>query len=55
MKYADRRGFRLCLIAGENEFAAGQWQIKDLTRGNQISVASSDVAAEISKILLASE
>ncbi len=55
MKYADRRGFRLCLIAGENEFAAGQWQIKDLSLGTQISVASSEVAAEISKILLATE
>ncbi len=55
MKYADRRGFRLCLIAGEDEFAAGQWQIKDLRGGTQVSVASSEVAAEISRILLAPE
>ena len=30
LKYADRRGFRAALVAGENEFDAGQIQIKDL-------------------------
>jgi len=33
LKYADRRGFRIALIAGEDEFAAGQCQIKDLSSG----------------------
>ena len=30
LQYADRRGFRLALIAGEREFAAGVCQLKDL-------------------------
>jgi len=30
LKYADRKGFKLALIAGENEFASGQIQIKQL-------------------------
>ena len=30
LKYADRRGFRLALIAGGNEFAARKIQVKDL-------------------------
>ena len=30
LKYADRRGFRVALIAGQNEFDAGVCQIKDL-------------------------
>ncbi len=30
LKYADRRGFRVALVAGENEFAAGNIQIKNL-------------------------
>lgn len=30
LQYADRKGFALALIAGEDEFAAGMCQIKDL-------------------------
>ncbi len=30
LKYADRRGFRVALVAGENEFAAGTIQLKNL-------------------------
>jgi histidyl-tRNA synthetase len=30
LKYADRRGFRVALIAGGNEFAAGTIQVKNL-------------------------
>jgi histidyl-tRNA synthetase len=30
LQYADRKGFRVALIAGEREFAAGECQIKDL-------------------------
>lgn len=30
LKYADRRGFRVALVAGENEFAAGNIQVKNL-------------------------
>ncbi len=30
LKYADRRGFRLAVIAGSEEFAAGRCQLKDL-------------------------
>lgn len=30
LKYADRRGFAVALIAGSDEFAAGTWQVKFL-------------------------
>ncbi len=33
LKYADRRGFRVAIIVGSNEFAAGVAKVKDLTRG----------------------
>ena len=33
LKYADRRGFRIALIAGGNEFQAGVCQVKDLRTG----------------------
>jgi histidyl-tRNA synthetase len=47
LKYADRRGFRVALIAGESEFAAGQIQVKDLKAATSqtISVAAGAGAA----------
>jgi len=33
LKYADRRGFRLAVIAGQDELAEGMCQIKDLRSG----------------------
>jgi histidyl-tRNA synthetase len=38
LKYADRRGFRAAVIAGENEFQSGVCQIKDLQTGQQKDV-----------------
>jgi histidyl-tRNA synthetase len=34
LKYADRRGFRLAIIVGSREFAAGTCQLKDLRDGS---------------------
>lgn len=39
LQYADRKGFRLALIAGENEFAKGEWQVKDLKSGEQSNLS----------------
>ncbi|MDW8038038.1 MAG: histidine--tRNA ligase [Thermoguttaceae bacterium] len=38
LKYADRRGFRLAVIAGSEEFAASVCQLKDLCRQSQQTV-----------------
>ena len=38
LKYADRRGFRIALIAGGNEFEAGTCQVKDLASKTQQDV-----------------
>jgi histidyl-tRNA synthetase len=38
LKYADRRGFRVALIAGQNEFDSGTCQVKDLQRAVQHDV-----------------
>jgi len=38
LKYADRRGFRVALIAGGNEFEAGACQVKDLAQATQQNV-----------------
>ena len=38
LQYADRQGFRVALIAGENEFAAGQCQVKNLATGDSTTI-----------------
>ncbi len=38
LKYADRRGFRVALIAGPDEFAKGVCQVKDLEHARQQDV-----------------
>jgi histidyl-tRNA synthetase len=55
LKYADRRGFRVALIAGQNELAAGTCQVKDLQSGGSQEVSLGDnaslVVAEIRNLL----
>jgi len=47
LKYADRRGFRVALIAGENEFASGVCQVKDLQKAEQRNVPLEPDAASL--------
>ncbi|MBN2477379.1 MAG: histidine--tRNA ligase [Pirellulales bacterium] len=47
LKYADRRGFRVALIAGESEFEQRTCRIKDLAAGQQQDVPLEDDAASI--------
>ena len=51
LKYADRRGFRVALIAGGNEFAAGMIQIKDLQKAEQQDVPLEADAASVIKYI----
>jgi histidyl-tRNA synthetase len=45
LQHANRRGHRLAVIAGPDELAAGECQIKDLASGESRTVACSDAAA----------
>jgi histidyl-tRNA synthetase len=45
LQYADRRGHRVAIIAGEREFAAGECQVKDLASGDSTTVSLADRAA----------
>jgi histidyl-tRNA synthetase len=47
LKYADRRGFRVALVAGENEFAAGNIQIKNLATTTSETVPLATDATEL--------
>lgn len=55
LKYADRRGFRVALIAGGNEFQSGVCQIKDLQTGAKQDVPldadAASVVAALKKII----
>ncbi len=56
LKYADRRGFRLALIIGDQEFTDGVCQLKNLTTGESqtisLSSGSEQVAQEIQRLLV---
>ena len=47
LQYAEKRGFRLALIAGPEEFAQGQWKIKDLAQREERVVAAGEVLSAL--------
>ena len=53
LQYADRKKFRVALIAGEREFATGECQIKNLstTESTTVALEAASVIAEIQRIL----
>ena len=51
MKYADKKGFKVALIAGADEFAAGTWQVKGLRDGSQHQAETADVVEVIRAII----
>lgn len=53
LKFANRKGFRLAVIAGSNEFAAGTLQIKDLLSGQPVSCAAAELEATARQLLSA--
>jgi histidyl-tRNA synthetase len=38
-------------VAGEDEFAKGVWQVKNLAARSQVAVAESELVTEIRKVL----
>ncbi len=53
LQYADRKGFRLAVIAGSDEFAKGEWQVKDLQSGSKEMIADGVLEARLLEILAA--
>lgn len=51
LKYADRRGFRVALIMGEDEFAGDTCQVKDLATGEKSSLSVADDACQLIEYL----
>jgi histidyl-tRNA synthetase len=55
LKYADRRGFRIAIIAGETEFAANQVQVKNLTTGESQTMPVANGVQEVVRLIQAGE
>jgi histidyl-tRNA synthetase len=53
LKYADRRGFRLALVMGDDEWKAGKCQVKDLAQGSTSVVELEDASGALHPELLA--
>ena len=51
LAYAEKRGFRLALIAGGNEFAQGVWKLKDLAARQETAVAEAGLVAAVKAAL----
>ncbi|MDH3324693.1 MAG: histidine--tRNA ligase [Candidatus Peregrinibacteria bacterium] len=51
MKYANRKGFSLVVIAGENEFLQGVIRIKNLETGEQIDIPESELVTSVQQYL----
>jgi len=51
LQYANRKHFRVAVIAGSQEFERGVWTVKDLETGEQSEVADSDLPAFLHRTL----
>jgi histidyl-tRNA synthetase len=47
LTYADKRGFRVALVVGENEFQAGHLQLKNLQTGESQNIVMTETGNEV--------
>jgi histidyl-tRNA synthetase len=50
-QYAERRGHRLAVIAGPDEFARGEWKVKDLAARTEAVVPTAELVADVRRRL----
>jgi histidyl-tRNA synthetase len=53
LQYAERRGFKIALIAGPDEFAQKAWKVKNLALREETTVVEDKVIAAVQAILTA--
>jgi histidyl-tRNA synthetase len=51
LQYAEKRGFKLAVIAGSQEFAAGVWKVKDLAKREEVAVPEAELVAAVGRLL----
>jgi histidyl-tRNA synthetase len=52
LAYAEKRGFKLAVIAGDREFAAGVWNVKDLAKREEAAVPEANLTDVIRNALV---
>jgi histidyl-tRNA synthetase len=50
-EYADKRGFRVAVIAGGDEFAKGVWKVKDLAKREEKEMTEAELVSHIRGVL----
>jgi histidyl-tRNA synthetase len=51
LKYAARRGYRVAVIVGDDEWAAGVAQLRDLDKGESTTVPLDDLTATVAQLV----
>lgn len=51
LKYADRRGFALAVIAGSHEFEGGSCQVKDLQAKEGVEIPRTELVERVRDLL----
>lgn len=51
LQYANKKGFRVALIAGPDELASGECQLKDLDQGESTTVSLNEAPAAVLRLL----
>ncbi|MDY3556078.1 HisS family protein [Gemmata sp. JC717] len=49
--YAEKRGFKLAVIAGPAEFEQGVWKVKDLAKREEVAIPEAETADRIRQLL----
>ena len=50
--YAEKRGFKLAVIAGDREFATGVWNVKNLAKREEAAVPEAELVERIKQLVL---
>jgi histidyl-tRNA synthetase len=51
LSYAEKRGFKLAVIAGDREFAAGVWNVKNLAKREEAAVPEVELVERIKRLV----
>jgi histidyl-tRNA synthetase len=51
LAYAEKRGFKLAVIAGPDEFAQGVWKLKDLAKREETAIPEAELPNRVAKMV----
>jgi histidyl-tRNA synthetase len=51
LAYAEKRGFKLAVIAGPNEFEQRVWKVKNLAKREEIAVSEAELVQRVRELL----